>query len=85
MKKLRKINRTKRKQERKAAQEKLATQTSLMMGHPTECCICAKGFERTHQTVKTWHVTVVEQTARLTCPTCLARVTERLENIKNEN
>ena len=79
MKKLRKVNSKKRKKERQEAQEQLATQTSMMMKHPTECCLCGTGFERSMQNVKTWHVTVTEDRCRLTCPSCSRLVQETVE------
>ena len=85
MRKLRKIDRGKRKRERREAEEKLATQASLLMKHPTECCVCTQAFKRTHETVKTWHVTVVEERVRLTCPKCWGVISEVLKNpdVKN--
>jgi len=79
--KLRKVNTAKRKEDRKSAQERMGAKTSLMMNHPTECCICKKLFKRDHQTVKTWMVTVIEEkkTVRLTCPECWAIVNEVIE------
>lgn len=79
MKKLRKVDTKKRKQERKAAQEALASSASLMQSHPKECCLCKAVFERTHETVKTWHVTVKDETARLTCPKCWSIIKEVVE------
>ena len=80
MKKIRKVNTKKRKKERKDAQERLATQASLMMKHPKECCLCDKLFERNHETVKTWQVTITEERVRLTCPECWTLLTKLLEN-----
>ena len=76
MKKLRKVNKAKRKKERKDAQERLAQKTSFLLDHPMECCLCKKPFERTHETVKTWMVTASEekQTVYLTCPPCWDKV-----------
>jgi len=78
MRKLRKTNPGKRKRDRRATHKKLAAQTSLMMKHPTECCVCAQSFKRTHETVKTWRVTIVEERVRLTCPSCSATISEVL-------
>ncbi len=79
--KLRKVNRAKRKEDRRSAQERMATQASLMLEHPTECCVCKKPFERTQETVKTWQVTVIQEkkVVRLTCPSCWLLFTEELE------
>tara|TARA_Y100000296_G_scaffold85461_1_gene121461 strand:- start:2238 stop:2489 length:252 start_codon:yes stop_codon:yes gene_type:complete len=80
MRKLRKVNTAKRKQERKEAKKKLEAQTSLMMKHPKECCICHDAFERTEQSVKTWKVTVLQEkkAVRLVCPECWETVGEVL-------
>jgi len=83
VKKIRKVNTQKRKKKRKDAQKRLAQQTSLMMKHPTECCMCDLHFKRTPQTIKTWKVTIVEERVRLTCPTCWGVFVEALE--KNED
>jgi uncharacterized protein (DUF2225 family) len=84
MKKIRKINKAARKKARKEAQEKLAKSVSLMASHPTECCVCATPFKRTHQTVKSWQVVIREERVRLTCPSCWATTTEALENRNND-
>jgi len=76
MKKLRKVNTKKRKQARKDAQEALASQAALMQSHPTECCLCQSPFTRTHETVKSWHVTIKEERVRLTCPDCWSTIKE---------
>lgn len=79
MKKLRKVNKEKRKQARK----KLKSDTNMFLDHPKECCVCKTEFERNHETVKTWHVTVVEKRVRLTCPDCwevFGKIKEELEN-----
>jgi len=79
--KLRKVNTTKRKEKRKEAQERLASQASLMMNHPTECCVCKKLFTRDHTTVKTWMITVLEEkkAVHLTCPDCWGTIEEVIE------
>ena len=74
MKKLRKVNKAKRKETRKAVEERLASQASLMMKHPKECCLCDAPFVRTKETVLTWQVTVNAERVRLTCPQCSALV-----------
>ena len=80
--KLRKVNIKKRKKERKEASARLAEQTAKMMQHPKECCACKTTFERTKETVKTWHVMVHEERVRLTCPNCWGIIKEALENNK---
>ncbi len=81
MKKLRKVNGAKRKQQRKDAQKRLEEELGVMLKHPTECCVCAAPFERTHESVKTWMITTTNErkTVRLTCPTCWSRVVETVE------
>ncbi len=76
MKKLRKVNREKRKQKRRDAKERLADQAASMINHPTECCICAAKFERNKETVKSWMVTVVSEkkVVHLTCPACWTKI-----------
>ena len=83
MKKLRKVNKAKRKRERKEAQQLLANRASLMMNHPKECCVCNTEFARTRETVKTWNVTVAEDRVRLTCPKCWATLIKEMERIEN--
>ncbi len=80
MKKLRKVNTKKRKQDRKDAEERLAARISLMQAHPTECCLCHTAFERTHETVKTWHVTIKEEKVHLTCPSCWGTIKKVVES-----
>jgi|TARA_B100002019_G_C20859512_1_gene398567 hypothetical protein len=85
MKKIRKVNTNKRKKDRKEAQKRLEKQTAAFLDHPKECCVCKAQFERNHETVKTWHVTVVEDRVRLTCPDCwevFSKVNEALENLE---
>jgi len=84
MKKLRKRKGRSRKRATKEAQEKLQQQTELMMQHPTECCACETPFERTHDTVKTWQVTITEGRVRLTCSRCWAIIKEAVERSTNE-
>tara|TARA_R110000824_G_scaffold102639_8_gene244177 strand:- start:490 stop:753 length:264 start_codon:yes stop_codon:yes gene_type:complete len=86
MKKLRKINPKKRKEQKKAAEKLLSERTALLLDHPTECCICKAAFKRTHQTVKTWQVTVRHEakTVRLTCPKCSGIISEFLEKRNKE-
>ena len=82
MKKIRKHVPGKRKKERKEAQKRLEKQAAAFLDHPKECCVCGIPFVRNHETVKTWHVTVVEDRVRLTCPVCWGKITEALENIE---
>ena len=85
MKKIRKHIPGKRKKERKEAKERLEKQAAAFLDHSKECCVCKTEFVRNHETVKTWHVTVVEDRVRLTCPDCwevFSKVNEALENIE---
>ena len=83
--KLRKVNTAKRKKDHKEAQERLSTQTSLMMNHPKECCVCENKFHRTKESVLSWHVTVIEERVRLTCPECWESFRATLESIPRED
>lgn len=49
-------------------------QAKLIASHPKECCLCDRPFERTPETVQTWHVVVNEERVHLTCPPCWAIV-----------
>ena len=69
----------KRASKRAAAMEKVERQAKLFASHPTECCLCDRPFERTPETVTTWHVVVNEERVRLTCPACWAIVRHTLE------
>ena len=82
MKKIRHHVPGKKKKERKEAKERLEKQTAAFLSHPKECCVCKTEFERTHETVKTWQVSVVEDRVRLTCPDCWGKINEVLENIE---
>ena len=84
--KIRKVNTTKRKKKRKDSQKQLAEQAAIMVGHPKECSVCKKPFERTHETVKEWMVVVrgETQTARLACPGCWTHVNKVLEERTND-
>jgi hypothetical protein len=82
--KIRKFNAAKRKQTRKDAKKKMEEQMGLFAKHPTECCLCNTAFERTHETVKTWHVVIREERVRLTCPECWGTFTEALEKVSRE-
>jgi len=78
MKKLRKVDKGKRKKQRKDAQKKMEEQVSLLSNHPKECCVCKKLFTRNHDTVKNWMVTIVSEKKKvhLTCPDCWDTVKE---------
>tara|TARA_Y100000034_G_scaffold106799_1_gene135765 strand:+ start:687 stop:923 length:237 start_codon:yes stop_codon:yes gene_type:complete len=78
VKKLRKANPAKRKK----LQKKLETQTSLMMKHPKECCVCQEKFSRTPETVMEWKIVVREKRVRLTCPKCWDIISEAMEEHK---
>ena len=84
--KIKKTNTAKRKEKRKKAEQRLAEEASAMMNHPTECCVCKQAFVRDHETVKTWMVTVMEETkvVYLTCPPCWSGVVEIAERKKND-
>jgi galactose-1-phosphate uridylyltransferase len=82
VKKIRKHIPGKRKREKKEANERLEKQAAAFLDHPKECCVCKTEFERTHETVKTWQVSVVEDRVRLTCPDCWGKINEVLENIE---
>ena len=79
MKKLRKVNSSKRKKDKKEIEEKLQQQADLLAKHPKECCVCNKEFQRNHETVKTWQITVIKKRVRLTCPACWGRIEEMVE------
>lgn len=82
MKKLRKHIPGKRKREMKKAKERLEKQAAAFLDHPKECCVCKTEFERTHETVKTWQVSVVEDRVRLTCPDCWGIINKAMENLE---
>tara|TARA_Y100000034_G_C6774733_1_gene345829 strand:+ start:129 stop:392 length:264 start_codon:yes stop_codon:yes gene_type:complete len=83
--KLRKVNASKRKKERKLIEEAMKKSTNMMLDMPKECCVCEKAFERDKGTVKTWRVTVREDRIRLTCPPCWGILASALEKIENED
>lgn len=85
MKKIRKVNKPRRKQAQKEAKKRLEAQTSMFLDHPKECCLCTVPFERTQETVKTWQVTVRETRVRLTCPSCAEALTEALEKLNGKD
>jgi hypothetical protein len=78
--KIKKTNTKKRKQKRKDAQASLQKQTAAFLNHPRECCVCKTVFERTAETVKSWHVVVNDTVVRLTCPKCWNIIMEAMEN-----
>tara|TARA_R110000824_G_scaffold294530_1_gene482919 strand:+ start:2638 stop:2895 length:258 start_codon:yes stop_codon:yes gene_type:complete len=84
VKKIRKVNKAQRKQKRQDAQERLEKQSAMLLDHPKECCLCTTAFERTHETVKTWQVTVKESRVRLTCPSCAETLTQALEKLSGK-
>ena len=77
--KLRKSKSKARKGREQKAMAAIERQAKLIAEHPTECCLCDRPFERTTETVKTWHVVVNEERVRLTCPPCWKLVTHTLE------
>jgi predicted RNA-binding Zn-ribbon protein involved in translation (DUF1610 family) len=85
MKKLRKVDTTQRKKDRKEAQEALKRKTAMFLDHPKECCVCDLPFERTKETVKTWQITTREERVRLTCPNCWGTIAEALKNANVKN
>jgi hypothetical protein len=85
VKKKRKVNKVKRKQSRQDAQDRLEKQTAMFLDHPKECCLCEAAFERTHETVKTWQVTVRESRVRLTCPSCTKTLSQALEKLNGKD
>ena len=85
MKKLRKVNKPRRKQARKEAKDRLEKQTAMFLDHPKECCLCEAPFERTAETVKTWQVTVRDSRVRLTCPPCWQTLTHALEKLSGKD
>tara|TARA_R110002020_G_scaffold324583_5_gene540259 strand:- start:443 stop:703 length:261 start_codon:yes stop_codon:yes gene_type:complete len=84
MKKLRNVKPGTRKKIRRDASSELAQKAAAFLNHPTECCLCQTDFKRTKKTVKTWHVTVNESRARLTCPSCWGKLNKALDGLKNE-
>tara|TARA_R100001509_G_C4727039_1_gene168513 strand:+ start:121 stop:372 length:252 start_codon:yes stop_codon:yes gene_type:complete len=79
MKKIRRHVPGKRKKQRKELMKRLENQTTTLMQHPKECCVCKAPFERNKETVKAWQVVVREEEVRLTCPRCWGLVQEALE------
>jgi hypothetical protein len=83
--KLRKPASVATKKMRKEAQKRLGQQISSMLAHPTECVACKKEFDRTVETVKTWHVRVAEEskTVELMCPLCWDTLIENKDSINH--
>jgi len=79
MKKLRKTTPGKRKQERRDATAALEAKTEAFLDHSKECCVCTARFERTKETVSSWHVSVIEGRTRLACPDCWELVRQAVE------
>ena len=84
MKKLRKVDTAKRKQDRKDAKKVLETHAAMFLDHSKECCLCKTEFIRSRETVKTWHITVHGERVRLTCPDCWSIIQEGLERVQED-
>jgi phosphoserine aminotransferase len=79
MKKIRKVNTSKRKKEFKKAQKQLAERTSMLLNVPEKCCVCESQFDKkSKEMAMTWHVVVMEEkkSIYLTCPVCWGAVEE---------
>jgi len=79
MKKLRKVNTSKRKKEIKETQKQLAARAGMMLNMPEGCCVCASLFDKkSKEMAMTWHVVVLDKKKKiyLTCPTCWEAVKE---------
>ena len=76
MKKLRKVDTKKRNAKHRDAAAALEKSASFLLSLPEECCVCQEKFERTNETVKSWHVTAFEERRiiRLTCPPCWDKI-----------
>lgn len=84
MKKLRKVNTSKRKKEIKEIQKQLAARAGMMLNMPEECCVCASPFDKkSKEMAVTWHVVVLDKKKKiyLTCPPCW----EAVEKEANKN
>jgi len=79
MKKLRRIKPGQRKRERREATAALQKQAAAFLDHAQECCVCTTPFERSQETVKSWHVSVIEGRVRLACPDCWDLVKQVVE------
>jgi len=79
MKKLRNIKPGQRKRERREATAALQKQAAAFLDHARECCVCTTPFERTQETVSSWHVSVIEGRVRLACPDCWDLVKQTVE------
>ena len=80
MKKVRNIKPGQRKRERRDAAKRLEAQAAAFLDHSMECCVCTTPFVRNKETVKTWHVSVIEERVRLACPDCWDLVKKTVEN-----
>tara|TARA_R110000824_G_scaffold65952_8_gene171422 strand:+ start:4147 stop:4407 length:261 start_codon:yes stop_codon:yes gene_type:complete len=79
MKKLRKVNTSKRKKEIKETQKQLAERAGMMLDMPEECCVCSSPFDKKNKEMATtWHVVVMDKKKKiyLTCPSCWKAVKE---------
>jgi hypothetical protein len=84
MKKIRKINTSRRKKDIKEAQKHLAERTSLFLGLADACCVCQAPFDKkSKEMAQTWHVVVYEEKRKvhLTCPLCWRAVEVLAEEI----
>ena len=87
MKKIRKINTSKRKKEIKETQKQLAARTSMLLNIPEKCCVCETQFnKKSREMATTWHVVVFEEKKKvhLTCPTCWHAVEKMTEEINED-
>jgi len=85
--KIRKVDASKRKKERKIAEEALKRKTSMFLDIPEKCCVCEAAFDRrSKEMAQSWQVVVFEERKkiRLTCPDCWSKVKTTMEEI-NEN
>tara|TARA_R110002012_G_scaffold528_2_gene2465 strand:- start:8747 stop:8995 length:249 start_codon:yes stop_codon:yes gene_type:complete len=79
MKKIRRIKPGQKKRERRDAEAALKKKTAAFLDHPQECCVCTTPFERTKETVSSWHVSVIEGRVRMACPDCWNLVRQTVE------
>ena len=84
MKKIRKVNTKKRKQEFRHAQQNLQQAVGSMLNMPTECTLCHAPFDKKSKDMATtWVVTTYQEKNKiyLTCPPCW----ETVRNVAQEN
>ena len=77
MKKIRKIDKKKRKEEHRLAQQNLKRTVGSMLNMPGECALCHTPFDKKNKEMAfTWNVTVYEQKNKiyLTCPPCWEKI-----------